>query len=74
MTLKQIIEEKNVTGFETVQNLVLNVEVGEELYQLDVDTSNLEAGLLLEKHLNFIITDTMVIVNNIEVSLDIEIV
>ena len=73
MKLRDFIQQKNVTGFETVQNLVINVEVSEELYQLDVDTSNVEAGTSVSRHTVFTITDSVVQVAGLEVSLDTEV-
>lgn len=68
MTLKQFIEEKNVTGFETVSNLILNVVVGEERYQLDTDTSQLQAGTQLSLVETFTIDDDLLTINGITVN------
>ena len=68
MVLKQFIEEKNVTGFETVSNLILNVVVGEERYQLDADTSQLQAGTQLSLVETFTIDGDLLTVDGITVN------
>ena len=50
MTLKQFMEENEVTSFEVVPDvLILNAEVGEAEYGLDVDTSNIPFGTILQR-------------------------
>jgi hypothetical protein len=68
MTLKQFIEEKNVTGFEIVSNLILNVVVVEERYQLDTDTSQLQAGTQLSLVETFTIDGDLLTVDGITVN------
>ena len=68
MTLKQFIEEKNVTGFEIVSNLILNVVVGEERYQLDTDTSQLQAGTQLSLVETFTIDGDLLTIDGITVN------
>lgn len=50
MTLKQFMQENVVTAFEVVPEvLILNVEVDGTEYALDVDTSNIPFGTMLER-------------------------
>ena len=62
MTLKQFIEENNVTGFEKIGNLLFNVMVNNVPYGLDVDTSNIENNTPLETVTNFEIQGDLVVV------------
>lgn len=50
MTLKQFMQENVVTAFEVVPEvLILNVEVDQTEYALDVDTSEIQFGTMLER-------------------------
>jgi hypothetical protein len=50
MTLKQFMEENTVTAFDVVPEvLILNVEVDGTEYALDVDTSEIPFGTMLER-------------------------
>ena len=50
MTLIQFIEENQVTAFEVVPDvLILNAVVSEAEYGLDVDTSNIPFGTILQR-------------------------
>jgi hypothetical protein len=63
MTLKQFIEENNVSGFETIGSLLFNVIVDDSIpYGLNVDTSNIISNTPLETVTNFEIQDNLLIV------------
>ena len=68
MKLRDFIQQKNVTGFETVSNLILNVVVDEERYQLDTDTSQLQAGTQLSLVETFTIDGDLLTVDSITVN------
>jgi hypothetical protein len=70
MTLKQFIEQKNVTGFEMASNLILNVICTTELYQLDTDTSQLEGGSKLYLVEDYTIDGDILTVNGISVNMN----
>jgi hypothetical protein len=68
MKLRDFIQQKNFTGFETVSNLILNVVVDEERYQLDTDTSQLQAGTQLSLVETFTIDGDLLTVDSITVN------
>jgi len=70
MTLSQFIQENNVTAFEKVDELLLTVVVGEALYGLDVDTSNLMSGTPVERVTEFQIEGNILTVSGIEYNTD----
>jgi hypothetical protein len=69
MTLKQFIEENQVTAFEVVPNvLILNAAVGEAEYGIDVDTSNIPFGTILQKVEEFTIENDILTVGNLSLN------
>ena len=70
MTLKQFTEQKQVSGFETVSDLILNVLVGEERYQLDTDTSTLQMGTPLTLVEDFTINGDILTINGMEIDIN----
>jgi hypothetical protein len=64
MTLKEFIEENQVTGFEKIEDLLINVVVNESSYGLDVDTSNIESGMILEIVVDFQIVEDILYIEN----------
>ena len=66
MTLKQFIEENNVSGFEKIGNLLFNVIVDDSIpYGLDIDTSNIMSNTPLERVNDFSIDNDMLTVGDI---------
>lgn len=71
MTLKQFIQENNVTAYETVNdNLIINVVVGETSYGLDVDTSNIIGGTPVVKFENFTMNGDLLTVDGITINVN----
>jgi hypothetical protein len=66
-TLKEFMQENNVTAFETVNDLILNVVVDQTSYGLNVDTSNISAGTVLTKHETFTLNGDLLTVDNITI-------
>lgn len=71
MTLKDFIETKNVGGFDLVGSILINVIAEGVTYGLDVDTSNIEAGTLLEYTDVYDINDSILTINGIEYDMDV---
>ena len=69
MTLKEFLNENNVTSFEVIENvLILNVFVdGEVVYGLDSDTSNIESGTILINHEDFTLVNDILTVGGVSV-------
>ena len=71
MNLKDFIENKNITGFEIIPNiLILNVFVDNTPYGLDVDTSNIQAGTQLSKITNFSIDNNILTVDTLSLNIE----
>ena len=70
MTLKQFTEQKQVSGFEIVSDLILNVVVGEERYQFDTDTSTLQMGTPLTLVEDFTINGDILTINGMEIDIN----
>lgn len=68
MTLKEFSQQNNVTAYETVgDTLIINAIVENTSYGLDVDTSNIPAGTVLERYEDFILNGDLLTVNNITI-------
>ena len=69
MTLKQFIEENNVTSYDVIEdNLIINALVGEAVYGLDVDTSNIPAGTPTVNYDIFTLVGDILTVDNITIN------
>ena len=68
MLLKIYMQENPVSGFEVVENvLALSVVSGGVCTELDVDTSNIEAGTKLKTVNEFVVDGDMVYVAGITI-------
>ena len=66
MTLKQFMQENQVTAFEVVPNvLILNVVVDQIEYGLDVDTSEIQFGTQLQMVEEFTVEGDILTVGNL---------
>jgi hypothetical protein len=70
MTAKEFLEGKTLTSLETVDSLIFNLVIGEAVYGLNVDTSNIEGGTPLIRTDIFTIVDDVLTANNISVDLN----
>jgi len=70
MTLKQFLQDNTATAFETVGDTLFNVVVGEGLYGVKSDTTNIPTGTLLERFTEFVLTDTTLQVGQVLVNLE----
>lgn len=62
-TLKEFMQENQVTAFDVVNGIIINVVVGEAIYGLDVDTSNIVVGTKLIKTTEFIVDGDLLTIN-----------
>jgi hypothetical protein len=71
MTLKEFLETNTLSAVDTVDgfNLIINVYVGEAIYGLKVDTSNIPAGTPLTKHEDFTIEGDILSIDNISIDI-----
>ena len=69
-TLKEFISENDVTGFELVNNLILSVIVNETLYALEVDTSNIPGGTLVDNVTEFTVVGDELIISNFTINMN----
>lgn len=60
------MQENTVTAFEVVPEvLILNVEVGDTEYALDVDTSEIQFGTMLERVEDFTVDGDIITVSGL---------
>lgn len=70
MTIKEFLQDKTLTAVDTVENIIINLIIGESNYGIDVNTSNIPSGTLLTRRNDFILTDTTLSVDNIQVNIE----
>jgi hypothetical protein len=70
MTLREFLTNKQVTALEMTDDLVFNLICENEIFALDIDTSNVMGGTILKKETVFTITDDELIVGSISLNLD----
>lgn len=64
MTLREFIQEKEkITAFEIISEIVLNIVVGEEVYGLNVDTSNIQEGIPLIRVNDFYFEEDFIVID-----------
>lgn len=69
MTLKVFIEENPPTAFEIIPNtIILNIISNNQIYALDVDTSNIQSGTQLVTIADYTIENDLLTVENITVN------
>jgi hypothetical protein len=64
MNAKEFLKEKNLTAIEIANNLVLNLIVDGTTYGIDVDTSNISFGTVLNRTENFSINGDVLTIEN----------
>jgi hypothetical protein len=69
MTATDFLQEKELTAIEIINNMVLNLIIGEEIFGLNIDTSNVEMGTSLVRITDFEIQDNILKFNNNELDL-----
>jgi hypothetical protein len=67
-TLREFIQEKEVTAFDTIDTLIISAVVKETRYGLDVDTSSIIAGTLVTTIDEFIMDGSELTVNGITIN------
>lgn len=69
ITLKEFLEENEVTAFDYVENtIIINAVVGEVAYGIDIDTSDIESGTEVKQTSVFVIDGDILSVNNLELN------
>lgn len=70
ITLKEFLEENEVTAFDYVENtIIINAVVGEVAYGIDIDTSDIESGTEVKQTSVFVIDGDILSVNNLELNI-----
>ncbi len=64
-TLKEFMQENEVTGFSVINDILVSALVGQSTYGLDVDTSSIVAGTTVTNVSEFSIDGDSLTVNHI---------
>ena len=67
-TLKEFMQENQVTAFDVVNGIIINVVIGEAIYGLDVDTSNIVVGTKLIKTTEFIVDGDLLTIDGVSIN------
>jgi hypothetical protein len=65
MKAKEFLEKNEISSVETVGDLIINLVVGDRIFGLMVDTSNLQVGNLVIRTEDFIVEDDIIRVGDI---------
>lgn len=69
MTAKEFLSDKNLSAVEITGNTLVNLVIDNVAYGLKVDTSNIQAGTILQKVTNFKYENDIITVGNIVINL-----
>lgn len=69
MTVQEFLTGKTITSIETTDSLIINLVIGESIYGIDVDTSNLLTGTLLYRREDFEIENNILICGNMSIDM-----
>lgn len=69
MTVQEFLTGKTITSIETTDSLIINLVIGESIYGINVDTSNLLAGTLLYRREDFEIENNILICDNMSIDI-----
>lgn len=67
-TLKEFMQENEVTAFDIVDGIIINAVLGETTYGLDTDTSNIVAGTLLTSLTDFNVNNDLLTISGITIN------
>jgi hypothetical protein len=70
MTINEYLNGRTITAVEVIQDLIFNIFIGEEVMGLDVDTSNIPSGSVLEYRTDFQVNGDLLTVDNITINLN----
>lgn len=71
MTLKEFIQNNDITGFEIIENItIISVIVKETTYALNVNTDNIIAGTPVIKINNYTIENDILSVNGLQLNIN----
>ncbi len=65
MTIQEFLNEKTCSHIEICENLIINLVVEGVVYGINVDTSNIESSIILERTDNFMIEGNSLICGDI---------
>jgi hypothetical protein len=69
MKAKEFLNKKTLTAVETVNNLIINLVIGETIYGLKINTSTIPSGTKLIRTNQFKIQDDTLTVGTISINL-----
>jgi hypothetical protein len=70
MTINEYLNGRTITAVEVIQDLIFNIFIGEEVMGLDVDTSNIPSGSVLQYRTDFQVNGDLLTVDNITINLN----
>jgi hypothetical protein len=70
MTLNEFLTDNIVTEFEYIEKItIINAVVGETIYGIDVDTSNINSGTLVTRTTDYVINGDFLTIGNLELNI-----
>ena len=69
MTINEYLNGRTITAVEAIQDLIFNIFIGEEVMGLDIDSSNIPSGSVLQYRTDFQVNGDLLTVDNITINL-----
>jgi hypothetical protein len=70
MTINEYLNGRTITAVEIIQDLIFNIFIGEEVMGLDIDTSSIPSGSVLQYRTDFVINGDLLTVDNITINMN----
>jgi len=70
MTINEYLNGRTITAVEAIQDLIFNIFIGEEVMGLDIDSSNIPSGSVLQYRTDFQVNGDLLTVDNITINLN----
>ena len=70
MTINEYLNGRTITAVESIQDLIFNIFIGEEVMGLDIDSSNIPSGSVLQYRTDFQVNGDLLTVDNITINLN----
>lgn len=69
MTVQEFLSGKILTSIETTDNLIINLVIGDAIYGIDVDVSNIPSGTPLYRREDFVVEDNILSCDNMSIDM-----
>jgi hypothetical protein len=69
MTIKEFLQNKTLTSVEIINNLIINLIYDDTVFGINVDTSNIPSGTLVNRRTDFTLIGDILSVDDISIDI-----